>query len=342
MTLRSTLLASMSRLPQNRLVIFRAPHPSALRCFLGLAFPSSGKVSGSWAWGPALALGKERRSLGSSTLSHDQDPYKVLGVDRAATEEEIKKAYRKEAMKWHPDRQPLEKRDEAQKRFSEIASAYEILSDPQKRRQFDKFGGGPGNGYQGRGGGHSSAGSGPGPAWQHSPESAERLFRDVFGSGAFEQMLGQIFGHAGFDQFGVGAEAAVLQDIGQVLAACRKLGIDSTNDAKRRQSLGRKGRVIKVDPKDRSVKLYVDGVGEVWFGADALRPLGAQGFPRGPAGFGFSHSRSSVGGGMHGGTQEIRQEMVTTPDGRRVLRITRRTRLSDGSIREEVSEAPVQ
>lgn len=337
MALRSTLLTScMPRVPPSRLAVLLAPHPLTLRCFSGVAFLPPGKVSGGPAWSPALALGKESRSLGSSTPSRDQDPYKILGVDRTATQDEIKKAYRKEAMKWHPDRQPPEKRDEAQKRFSEVASAYEILSDPQQRRQFDTFGGGGG------GGAHSSPGSGPGPAWQHSPESAERLFRDVFGSGAFEQMFGQIFGHAGFAQFGVGAEAVVLQDIGQVLAACRKSGIDSTNDAKRRQSLGRTGRVIKVDPKDRSVKLYVHGVGEIWFGADALRPLGAQGFPGGLGGFSFSHSRSSVGGGMHGGTQEIRQEMVTTPDGRRVLRITRRTRLSDGSIREEVSEAPVQ
>merc|ERR1711948_197580 len=96
------------------------------------------------------------------------------------------------------------------------------------------------------------------------------------------------------------------------------------------RSLGRKGRVIKVDPKDNSVKLYIDGVGEIWFGADAVRPQGAQGFPGGLGAFGFSHSRGSFLGGTNGSMQEIKQEMVTTPEGRRILRITRRTRLSDG------------
>lgn len=325
-------------LRQNRFALHLAPRPLTLRCLSGLAFVPSVRVCAVQTWAPALAQGGKNRSFGSTTSSHENDPYKILGIDRSASDDEIKKAYRREAMKWHPDRQPPEKRDEAQQRFSEVAGAYEKLSDPQKRRQFEQFGGGPGTHFQGGGHGHSS----PGPGWQHSPESAERLFREVFGSGTFEQMFGQIFGHAGSSQLRAGAEAAVLQDVALVLAACRRSGIDSTNDAKRRQSLGRKGRVIKVDPKDNSVKLYVDGVGEIWFGADAVRSLGAQGFPGGLGAFGFSHSRGSVGGGTNGGMQEIRQEMVTTPDGRRVLRITRRTRLSDGSIREEVSEAPVQ
>eukprot|EP00930_Biecheleria_cincta_P001550 TRINITY_DN102686_c0_g1_i1.p1 TRINITY_DN102686_c0_g1~~TRINITY_DN102686_c0_g1_i1.p1 ORF type:complete len:335 (+),score=61.78 TRINITY_DN102686_c0_g1_i1:108-1112(+) len=325
------------RVLTNRCALYLAPQSLTLRSLSGLVPVPSVKDRAAQAGASALAQGEERRSFGSATSSHDKDPYKILGIDRGATEDEIKKAYRKEAMKWHPDRQPPEKRAEAQTRFSEVAGAYEILSDPEKRKQFDTFGGGSGNHFQG-----GRADSSPGPGWQHSPESAERLFREVFGSGAFEQMLGQIFGNAGSAQLRVGAEAAVLQDAAVVLAACRRSGIDSTNDAKRRQSLGRKGRVVKVDPKDNSVKVNVDGVGEVWFGADAVRPLGAQGFPGGLGGFGFSHPRSSFGGGAHGGVQEIRQEMVTTPDGRRVLRITRRTRLSDGSIREEVSEAPVQ
>jgi molecular chaperone DnaJ len=68
-----------------------------------------------------------------------RDYYEVLGVSRTATEEEIKKAYRKLALKWHPDRNP-EARREAEERFKEISEAYQVLSDPERRAQYDRFG----------------------------------------------------------------------------------------------------------------------------------------------------------------------------------------------------------
>ncbi|MCK6682092.1 MAG: J domain-containing protein [Thermoanaerobaculia bacterium] len=67
-----------------------------------------------------------------------KDPYEVLGVDRNAAEADIKKAYRRLARKYHPDVNPGD--TTAQKRFQEIASAYEILKDPQRRRLFDQTG----------------------------------------------------------------------------------------------------------------------------------------------------------------------------------------------------------
>jgi len=74
--------------------------------------------------------------------------YEVLGVERSADEGELKSAFRKLAMKWHPDRNPGDKNCEA--RFKEINEAYEILKDPDKRAAYDRFGhaafehGGPG------------------------------------------------------------------------------------------------------------------------------------------------------------------------------------------------------
>jgi curved DNA-binding protein len=68
-----------------------------------------------------------------------KDYYDVLGVKKTATEEEIKKAYRKLAMKYHPDRNPGNKK-EAEERFKEINEAYAVLSDKEKRRQYDQFG----------------------------------------------------------------------------------------------------------------------------------------------------------------------------------------------------------
>ncbi|XP_017776004.1 PREDICTED: dnaJ homolog subfamily B member 6-A isoform X2 [Nicrophorus vespilloides] len=67
------------------------------------------------------------------------DYYRVLEVPRGASTADIKKAYRKLALKWHPDKNP-ENMDEATKRFKEISEAYEVLSDEKKRRMYDQYG----------------------------------------------------------------------------------------------------------------------------------------------------------------------------------------------------------
>ncbi len=76
-------------------------------------------------------------------MTTQRDYYEILGVDRNATPDEIKKAYRKLAVKYHPDKNPGDK--EAEAKFKEVAEAYSVLSDPQKRQQYDRFGhAGPG------------------------------------------------------------------------------------------------------------------------------------------------------------------------------------------------------
>ena len=105
-----------------------------------------------------------------------RDYYEVLGVQKSATPEEIKKAYRKMAMKYHPDRNPDNK--EAEEKFKEVGEAYEVLSDEGKRQRYDQFGFagvdpnyGAGAGGAGYGGGFSGFGD------------FGDIFSDLFGGG---------------------------------------------------------------------------------------------------------------------------------------------------------------
>ena len=93
-----------------------------------------------------------------------KDYYEILGVSKTATAAEIKKAYRKKALEYHPDKNPGDK--EAEEKFKEAAQAYEILSDEQKRAQYDQFGHAA---FEGGGGGYSSM------------EDIFRNFGDIFG-----------------------------------------------------------------------------------------------------------------------------------------------------------------
>ena len=116
-----------------------------------------------------------------------RDYYEVLGVARGANDEEIKKAYRKQAVKFHPDKNPGDK--QAEENFKELGHAYEILSDPQKRAAYDQYGHDAFDPRaRARGGGGYAGGAG-----FHDPFD---IFRDVFGGGGggggsiFENLFG--------------------------------------------------------------------------------------------------------------------------------------------------------
>lgn len=116
-------------------------------------------------------------------MSNKRDFYEILGVSKSASEQEIKKAYKKMALKYHPDRNPDNK--EAEEKFKEAAEAYSILSDPQKKQRYDQYG------HAGLGG---AAGGGFGGGGM-GMDDIFSMFGDIFGGGG---------GFGGFSGFGGG------------------------------------------------------------------------------------------------------------------------------------------
>ncbi len=113
----------------------------------------------------------------TNTMSSKRDYYEILGVTKSSTSDEIKKAYRKVAMKFHPDRNPGD--HTAEEKFKEAAEAYEVLSDSDKRAQYDRFG-------------HSAFGPGRGGGFSGHGMNMDDIFSqfgDIFG----DDMFGSFF-----------------------------------------------------------------------------------------------------------------------------------------------------
>ena len=115
-------------------------------------------------------------------MSEKRDYYEVLGVSKNATDEELKKAYRRLAKKYHPDANPDNKK-EAEAKFKEVNEAYEVLSDSQKRKMYDQFGTADPQGFNGAGGPFGGQGG-----YYSYTTSGFDGFGDIFGD------LGDLFG----------------------------------------------------------------------------------------------------------------------------------------------------
>ncbi|MFZ5806195.1 MAG: molecular chaperone DnaJ [Verrucomicrobiota bacterium] len=116
-----------------------------------------------------------------TTRHQKHDYYELLGVTKEGSPEEIKKAYRKLAVKFHPDKNPGDKK--AEEKFKEIGEAYEVLSDPEKRAAYDRYG-------------HAAfaqGGAGAGGMYTGNFHDPFDIFREVFGAGRGGDIFGDIF-----------------------------------------------------------------------------------------------------------------------------------------------------
>ncbi|XRB22112.1 chaperone protein DnaJ [Pseudoscourfieldia marina] len=238
----------------------------------------------------------------SSTGTGKMDYYALLGVSPSVNDDELKKAYRKAALKWHPDRNQNNK-DEAEKQFKAISEAYSVLSNPSKRAQYDaarRYGAAPGGGagttrrqpggsYQPPPGGGFPGGGFPGGGGYYgrplTQEEAERLFREAFGMAP-----GMIFEH---------------------------LERQMRQQAQRRgRGGGGNGMPFGLSPED---------LRDIFGGGGRGRSMG---------GFDF--------GGSMGSRVETRTEFYTRPDGALVRRTVRTTRSANGHSNTTTTEEVVR
>jgi len=212
-------------------------------------------------------------------------------VERNASEDEIKKAYRKHALEWHPDKHPEEAREKAQRKFADASNAYDILKDPQARQEYDM------TGRVGGGGGHPGGPQGfHGGGFQRlTPEQMQQLFEQMVMMEQMQRMQQQMQQQSGPRRGGCGGggplgqparrrgqlevdqEVRIKPNVESIHRASRKSDIDSDYDERRARYAGKLGTISKVDASDQSVKVRVmvspGRADEVWFGGGGVWDL---------------------------------------------------------------------
>lgn len=191
----------------------------------------------------------------TSVLDIMTDYYEVLGVAKDASPEDIKKAYRKKALQYHPDRNPGD--SDAEKRFKEISEAYEVLSDDNKRSTYDRYGSDALRGFSGAhpGGGAGYAGM----------EDALRTFMGAFGGSGADSIFDSFFGGGSqatahgsrqgsskrvnvtvtFEEAAQGVEKELVITNLISCSDCQGKGAKTANGVKRCQRCGGQGQVLE-------------------------------------------------------------------------------------------------
>jgi curved DNA-binding protein len=190
-----------------------------------------------------------------------KDYYKILGVEKSATQDDIKKAYRKLAMKYHPDRNSGNK--SAEEKFKEITEANEVLSDPEKRKKYDTLGSNWKQ-YQNTGGHgfdnfYTNFGGRRGKTNQSGTYEFSGDFGDIFGNagGGFSDFFESFFGGAGF-----GGRTQQQKTAVDVEANLNITLEDVLNGSEKQISIDGKKIKIKINPGTKEgQKLRLKGMG---------------------------------------------------------------------------------
>lgn len=169
-----------------------------------------------------------------------KDYYKILGVNRSASQEEIKKAYRRLARKYHPDVNPGDK--EAEQRFKEINEAYEVLSDPEKRAKYDQLGA---HWQQWQRAGRSAADFDWSQWFAGAPGGVRVEFRDL------SDLFGQGFGSSGFSDF----FEAIFGGMGRTRTAPRGQDVEHEVEITLEEAYRGTARILQVDGRRLEVKI---------------------------------------------------------------------------------------
>jgi len=266
-----------------------------------------------------------------------RDPYSVLGIPPNSSEADVKKAYRSLAKKWHPDRHPGDRKEEAERRFKEVGEAYERITNPTPQQQmppgFEQGfpGGFPGGGFPSgfafHGGGFSfrMGGGFPGGSPFGGPQHP-------FQGADIEDLLNEMLGGGGRQQqptvIGPGDTVTITENMRLMSEASRRSELDKADDSLRVQSRGKSGRVLAVNARNQTAKVEVEGVGEVWLPAPTLGKKQPERSHR----MHQRHQQSSSPGQEISTTIHVEQG----PDGKLYAVKTRRIRTPQG-IREEVT-----
>lgn len=175
-------------------------------------------------------------------MAEKRDYYEVLGVSKSASDDELKKAYRKLAKKYHPDVNPGDA--EAEKKFKEASEAYAILSDPEKRRQYDQFGHAAFDGSGGGAGGFDFSGMDFGDIFGD-------LFGSIFGGGSSRSSNGPMKGanlraavHISFEEAVFGCEKELEITLKDECPSCKGSGAKAGTSKETCPKCGGKGRVM--------------------------------------------------------------------------------------------------
>lgn len=201
-----------------------------------------------------------------------KDYYEVLGVPRTASQEEIKKAFRDAAMKWHPHKNPGNK--EAEEKYKDAAEAYSVLSDETKRKKYDQFG-------------HAGLGDNPGPDFSGGFGDLNDILNNLFGGGGFGgfNFGGGQGGFGGFDfgGFGGGASAGPRVQRGRDIRTKVRMTLEEIAAGAERQISIERNRpcpdcdgVGTKDPKDVKTCPACNGTGQIRRQVQSLFGIGYQ------------------------------------------------------------------